>query len=512
MFLNRLSVVVRSLRFRLLLWNAGAVMVTGIVILLAVRQGVRYTLLFDLDQVLREDLKEIDLHFVAGEPYDWNALQDEMDRKARGHDFHRWFVRFYDREGQTVWSSVNAPDDRTVFREERRPGPFSINSYRVAYQPLPPNVQQANSVLVGCSERYLARDLELIDRLVLIVFSVLLLASPAVGIFLTSRTIQPLAEMIRTTARLRPGELKARVPIRGTGDELDILAGKVNDLLDRIADYLQQEHDFVANAAHELRTPLAAIRSSVEVALSTDRSQEDYRELLGLVIDQCLSLQALVNQLLLLAETDARRLVAADESVRFDQLVRQAVEMFEGVAEERQVAMVIERLDEVALPGHRNHLRQVLNNLLDNAIKFTAVRRPAPGESAPVEATRGEAPSDADRNPRKVTIRLIRSASGNSAELTISDNGVGIDPEDLPRIFERFYRADKSRSRDMGARGSGLGLSICRAIVEAHHGSISVSSVPNVGTTFAVRLPLTGREPAGDSLESRQSPAHPSAE
>jgi signal transduction histidine kinase len=507
MFLNRLSVVVRSLRFRLLLWNAGAVMVTGIVILLAVRQGVRYTLLFDLDQVLREDLKEIDLHFVAGEPYDWNALQDEMDRKARGHDFHRWFVRFYDREGQKVWSSVNAPDDRTVIREERRPGPFSINSYRVAYQPLPPNVLQATSVMVGCSERYLARDLELIDRLVLIVFSVLLLASPAVGIFLTSRTIQPLAEMIRTTARLRPGELKARVPIRGTGDELDILAGKVNDLLDRIADYLQQEHDFVANAAHELRTPLAAIRSSVEVALSTDRSQEDYRELLGLVIDQCLSLQALVNQLLLLAETDARRLVAADESVRFDQLVRQAVEMFEGVAEERQVAITIERLDEVDLPGHRNHLRQVLNNLLDNAIKFTAVRRPDAGEAAPGESATGE-----DWIPGKVTIWLIRSASGNSAELAISDNGVGIDPEDLPRIFERFYRADKSRSRDVGARGSGLGLSICRAIVEAHHGSIEVSSVPNVGTTFTVRLPLTGREPVGDTLESRKSPAHPSAD
>jgi signal transduction histidine kinase len=501
MFLDRLSVVVRSLRFRLLLWNAGAVMVTGLVILLAVRQGVRYTLLFDLDQVLREDLKEIDLHFVAGEPYDWSALQDEMDRKARGHDFHRWFVRFYDSQGQTIWSSVNAPEDLAVSPEERRKGSLSINAYRVACQALPPGVQQASSVMVGCSERYLARDLELIDRLVLLVFSVLLLASPAVGIFLTSRTIRPLAEMIRTTARLRPGELKARVPVRGTGDELDILAGKVNDLLDRIADYLQQEHDFVANAAHELRTPLAAIRSSVEVALTSDRSQEDYRELLSLVIDQCLALQTLVNQLLLLAETDAHRLIAAVEPVHLDQLVRQAVEMFEGVAEEREVALRIERLDEVTLLGHRNHLRQVLNNLLDNAIKFTAAR----GQSLEKPAASSEV------NDWKVTIRLMRAASGKSAELQISDTGVGINPEDLPRIFERFYRADKSRARDDGARGSGLGLSICRAIVEAHHGVIEANSTPDVGTTFTIRLPLPEHEVISNAPASRQTAARLSA-
>jgi signal transduction histidine kinase len=483
MFFDRLRVVVRSLRFRLLLWNAGAVMVTGLVILLAVRQGVRYTLLFDLDQVLREDLKEIDLHFVAGQHYDWNALQDEMDRKARGHDFHRWFVQFFDSQGQSVWASVNAPDDLVIPPHERQPGAFSINSYRVAYQTLPPAVSQARSVMVGCSERYLARDLELIDRLVLLVFSVLLLASPAVGIFLTSQTIRPLAEMIRTTARLRPGELTARVPVRGTGDELDILAGKVNDLLERIADYLKQEHDFVANAAHELRTPLAAIRSSVEVALTSDRSQEDYRELLSLVIDQCLALQSLVNQLLLLAETDAHRLAAAEEPVRLDLLVRQAVEMFEGVAEERQVELVIEHLDEVTLPAHRNHLRQVLNNLLDNAIKFTATRQP------PRSADPAWPPPAAG----KVAIRLTRAASGRLVELQVRDNGSGISPEDLPRIFERFYRADKSRTRDDGVRGSGLGLSICRAIVESHHGTIEASSVPEAGTTMTVRLPL-GRQ------------------
>src|SRR5688572_15302011 len=104
-----LSTLFRSLRFRLLLWNVGAVMLTGAFILVAVREGVRYTLLFDLDQVLREDLQEIDLHFQPGEAYDWAALKEELNLKAQGHDYHGWFVTFYDRAGQPVWSSVNTP-------------------------------------------------------------------------------------------------------------------------------------------------------------------------------------------------------------------------------------------------------------------------------------------------------------------------------------------------------------------------------------------------------------------
>src|SRR5262249_9509356 len=155
--------------------------------------------------------------------------------------------------------------------------------------------------------------------------------SPLVGHLLTSRVIKPLADMIQTTARLHPGEFGERLPIRGTGDELDSLAHTINGLLDRIATYLQQEHDFLANAAHDLRTPLAAIRSSVEVALGVERSDEEYRETLNLVIEQCSSLQTLVNQLLLLAETDADRLHTDVEPVPLDQVVSRAAEMFEGV-------------------------------------------------------------------------------------------------------------------------------------------------------------------------------------
>jgi signal transduction histidine kinase len=240
--------------------------------------------------------------------------------------------------------------------------------------------------------------------------------------------------------------------------------------LDRIANYLQQEHDFLANAAHDLRTPLAAIRSSVEVALGVARTDEEYRELLGLVIEQCSSLQTLVNQLLLLAESDADRLKTDREPVELDQVVARVMEMFEGVADEQGVELRRGELPAAAVAGNRHHLRQVVSNLLDNAIKFSAAR-------------------DA-HHAGCVTLELKKDEAARQVRLSVTDNGVGILASDVPHVFDRFYRADKARARDGAAGGTGLGLSICKAIVDAHGGQISVASQPNRGSTFTVTLPL----------------------
>jgi signal transduction histidine kinase len=306
-----------------------------------------------------------------------------------------------------------------------------------------------------------------------------LLISPLVGHLLTGQVIRPLSQMIRTTARLHPGEFGERLPIRHTGDELDSLARTINGLLDRIATYLQQEHDFLANAAHDLRTPLAAIRSSVEVALGVERTDEEYREILGLVIEQCSSLQTLVNQLLLLAETDTDRLQTDVEPVSLDQIVARVVAMFDGVADDHHIELRCADLPSVAVPGNRHHLRQVVSNLLDNAIKFTAARH------------EGQGSNPADSTPKgRITIELARDDVARMAHLRIRDNGIGIPPENQPQIFDRFFRVDKARPRDGVAGGTGLGLSICKAIVEAHGGQISVESQPGQGAAFTVSLPL----------------------
>jgi signal transduction histidine kinase len=479
--LSRLSIAVRSLRFRLMLWNAGAVAVTGVLILLAVREGVRYTLLYDLDQVLREDLREIELHFQDGQRYDWNVINDDLNRKAEGHDFHRWFVQFYDSSGKATWSSINTPTLPPFTAQQLQQKSFSLlNEYRLSYRKLTQPIPEAAAVCVGCSERFLARDIDTMDRLVVAVGAVVLLISPLVGHLLTNRTIRPLAQMIRTTARLRPGEFGQRIPVRGTGDELDSLAQTINGLLNRIATYLQQEHDFLANAAHDLRTPLAAIRSSVEVALSGKRNEEEYRELLGLVIEQCSSLQTLVNQLLLLAETDADRLQPDAEPIALDQLVARIAEMFRGVADEHGIALDVHPLQPAEVIGNRHHLRQVISNLLDNAIKFTAARTEVEKQSA-------------NHAPGRVTVELVVDDHARQVRLRVSDNGIGISHEDLPYVFDRFYRADRSRTRDSVAGGSGLGLSICKAIVESHRGTINIKSKLGQGSTASVTLPLAPR-------------------
>ncbi len=488
--LNTIRTHARSLRTRLMLWNAGAVAATGLLVLLAVRTGVQKRLISEMDEVLREDLKEITLHFEGNQAYNWTTFTEELDRKAEGHELLRWFVQFYDDQDQPGWSSRKAPKVPHPTAEQKRMKSFTVNEYRLSYGRLTPPVKEGAYVVVGCQD-YVSRDMATIDRLVFFTGLIVLLVSPLVGHLLTGQVIRPLAQMIQTTSRLHPGEVSERLPIRGAGDELDSLAQTINGLLDRIATYLKQEHDFLANAAHDLRTPLAAIRSSVEVALGVERSDEEYREILGLVIEQCSSLQTLVNQLLLLAETDADRLQPGIEPVELDQIVSRIVAMFEGVADDHGIELRMEELDSVSVPGNRHHLRQVVSNLLDNAIKFTAAR------SGAEPCNRGDM-----SHQGCIRVALIRDESAGMAQLRVQDNGIGIAPEHQAQIFDRFFRADKARARDSGAGGTGLGLSICKAIVESHGGTIMVVSNPGQGATFIVSLPLYASRTTAGRAES----------
>jgi signal transduction histidine kinase len=316
---------------------------------------------------------------------------------------------------------------------------------------------------------------------VAIAASVIFLIAPACGYWLAGRATKPLADIIGTMARLRPSNLDERLPLRKTGDELDRLSATFNTLLDRIGLYLDEKRDFLANAAHELRTPLAAIRSSVEVAMTEERSREEYKELFSELIGETASLELLLNQLLLLAETEVERLKIHGEPLRLDQLVQKSVDMFAGAAEFHDLELRCATLPAVSVDGNRQHLRQVLNNLLDNAIKFT------PGGGT-------------------IQVSLELDSDAGEAVLAITDSGIGIAAEEQMHVFERFYRVDRARRRDNETRGTGLGLAICRAIVETHGGQIQVRSELGKGSTFTVRLPAI-HPPADDSHSASDSEA-----
>jgi signal transduction histidine kinase len=471
----------RTLRFRLMMWNAIVVIVTGLVTLIGLREGVRITLLRELDELLLEDLKEIQLSLAEFRSAQSHALREQLDRKSQGHSQHRWFAQLINREGEVLYSSSNAPAAKTLAGLGKDNSATTIQQWRVLTQLSDGPAQIL--IRVGASLEFIQADVARIDRLVAVAGGVILLLAPACGYWLAGRATRPLALIINTMDELHPSNLEERLPIRGTGDELDRLSMTFNGLLDRIGTYLQDKRDFLANAAHELRTPITAIRSSVEVTLASERTAAEYEEQLREILEESASLSSLVNQLLLLSESGVEALKAHHEQVPLDDLLDKALDMFGGLAESRDVQLTCAQNTPLRVEGNSQHLRQVLYNLIDNAIKFTP-----PGG--------------------RVVTELRLDDSEQQALFRIQDSGCGIPAEDVAHVFDRFFRGDRTHRRDLETRGTGLGLSICRAIVEGHGGSIRIDSTLGVGTTVVVLLPLRTGFSTSDLPSAKNILAH----
>lgn len=452
----------RTLRFRLTAWNTGVVLALVLGALFGVREVLRRSLIHEFDQTLREDALEVDL--TVKRLYHRPALlQENLNRKALSHSHRSWFVQLFDAQGDILWSSLNTPEIVLPLLAPRST-PVVWEEYHLQDRSVVMPDDTHLLVRVGSSVQSLEEDLTLLTRTMLLAGGAILVLTPLAGYYLSGRSTRPLSRMIHTASRLRPDDLSDRLPIRGTGDELDRLALTINGLLDHIAAYLDRKRDFIANAAHELRSPLAAIQSSVDVALTGVRTPEEYIELLLEVGEVCNGLGVLVNRLLLLSESDAGKLTADGQVVRLDRIVSKALAMFQGLAEHKDILLVSGRLDEALVPGLEPALQQVVHNLIDNAIKF-------------------------NRPGGEVKVELQTDPVGRQVVFQVSDTGVGIPDEDLPHIFERFYRGDKSRQR-LDGTGNGLGLSICQAVVTGSRGSIQVGSAPGQGSCFRVVLPL----------------------
>jgi len=439
------------------------VLLTALVTLVGLREGVKSALYHELDQILLEDIEEIALGVqqVAGQ--DFTALGSYLNRKALGHREHGWFVRLMTDDADVIWISDGAPDIRMASPLAGATTPHTSGTYRISQR----RVRATDATIhvqVGASLESLQNDLARIDGFVVLGVGAVLVCAPLLGYWLASRAASTVGEIIGVAARLRPDRIDDRLPVRGSGDELDQLARTINGLLDRIAEYLAEKRDFLANAAHELRTPLAAIRSSVEVALNEDRTREEYQDLLVEIIDQGEALETLVNQLLLISESEAEQLKRDHGTVAFDEIVRRSAEMFAGVAEARGLELNVRIETPTPVSGSAHLLRQLVNNLIDNAIKYT-----------PTGGT--------------VDVSLARDTARNLALLKVMDTGIGIAPDDVPKVFDRFYRTDRSRTRAESG-GSGLGLSICQAVVAAHGGQITCSLRPDHGTEFTTTLRL----------------------
>lgn len=464
--LMRIANTLRTLRVRLTVWNTVVVLLTVLVALFAVREGLRFYLLLETDEILEAEARELQLAVEEYYNVDQEQIITEMKRKAEAHRKSDWFILWTDEtRTRNLWNSDNVPEEH----QSRFLG--SVGGHNIWASGIHRSIEvQVNKkglpvqyIRVGTPIQFVDDDVNRLTRILAPVGLAIFLLAPLGGLLLAERAIEPLQEIIHTTERLRPSHLDERLVVRGVGDELDQLATKINTFLDVIATHLQKNREFVANAAHELRSPLAAIQSLVEVTLEKPRGGAEYEELLFQINDECRHLAQVVNQLLQLTQSEATAAETRREQVALDEMVRKAVEMFEPVAEERRVKLQTSLMN-LQILGNPREIRQLLTNLIDNAIKFT----PAGGT---------------------VQINLNRATDRRYACLTVRDTGIGIPADSLNRVFDRFFQVDKSRQRGVETRGNGLGLSICQAIVQAHHGTITVNSKVDVGTTFTVLLP-----------------------
>jgi heavy metal sensor kinase len=462
-----------TLRSRLMLWNTAVVLAMTLASLLAARFVARSTLYAAADAELRAGVQEIVLALQDLSP-NVEAVVAEIRRKAQSHEERGWFCHLLTEDGVTVWKSEHCPAAVAEYppaRLDREENIVQVGPYRYVRLRIAPPGQPTYHVRVGTDTTTLDQSLTALMRQLTVVGLALSLITPLAGWWLARRATRPVADILHIADHLRPTRLGDRLPVQGSRDELDRLARTINRLLDQVANHVDRQQQFVADAAHELRGPLAAMRSLVEVAVSHDRSSAEYRETLEEVLEEMRHLSSLANALLTLAEAGGDDAGTAREELDLAAVVRQTAAMFAGVADERGIRITVDAAP-VVLPGSAAQFRQVLGNLLDNGIRFTP-----PGGT--------------------VSVRL--AADADRALLTVRDSGEGIAAGHIDRIFDRFYKTDPARSRHDG-RSGGLGLPICKAIVERHGGTIAVASGVGQGTTVTVALPLRadgrGRPPA----------------
>ena len=461
------------LRVRVAWWIGVAILLTVVCLLVLLRIGFRYVLLQELDSVLRHEANELIVQYEQGRN-DSQKLLNAFTVYEPPSDGAPWFGALLDAHGKVVFTTPAAPQPLPRVSHMAAGEPVSNGPYRLLQLPVEPGTKSPHAVLVGTSLHSFQKYLQEFDRYSLLSGVGVLGMASVIGYFMAGVAVKPVADFVLQAEQLQIDVARQRLAPQGKINELDRLAVVTNRLLERITTDASENRHLLADAAHQLRTPLAAIRSSVEVALAGNQDPATYEELLAQVVDETQSLEALVNQLLMLTETDAPRTTLARENVAFDKLVQKSVDMFEPVAESNGVTIWVSTLARAEVLGNRHHLRQVINNLLENALKFTAAK--------------------SGHERRQITVELTTDPQQHLAQLRVVDTGIGIGREHLARIFDRFYRADSARSREQGVAGNGLGLSIVKAVVESHGGSVHVESTLGAGTTMLITLPLTVRE------------------
>jgi heavy metal sensor kinase len=465
MLFEKLLSVRRTLAFRLTLWYAGIFTLSSLLAFAFFYLQITSIVRERTDEDLLEEIEEFSKRLTAG---GIETLKHFLLQEAKDEGENEIFYRLLTPQGKELassdlssWVGISA-NQRALQRTINGAGPvletISLperrHRVRVLYGLIGPDLILHVGWSLKDDDEFVAQFQEIFGTTVAAVMALAAL----IGWFMAKRALANVQEITRTARAISASDLQQRVPVRGRADEIDQLATTFNDMLDRIQKLITETKEMNENIAHDLRSPITRIRGMAELTLTTGKTLSEYEAAAASTIEDCDRLLEMINTMLYISHTEATAANASSEEVDVANMVRHACELFQPVAEDKGVNLILDVQTNVMVRGVLQALQRMLANLIDNALNYT----PAHGS---------------------VTIAV--SGDGNVAMIAVTDTGIGIAPEELPHIFRRFYRCDRSRSRP----GTGLGLTLVDAIVRAHRGRIIVTSTPNVGSTFTVTLP-----------------------
>jgi len=464
----------RSLKFRLVVWYAGSLTILFIAFAIINYTSLRHEMERAVRSALSRRARHVALAVERSAP-DWEALAVEIHSRFTPEANNRFtrvtvdgVVQYVSGvpEDQSFDPATVPPAPRTAVPQEtfaRRDLPDG----RQLYVHVLPITEKGFQLIIegGASAEPIDEALRQRINALAIGLALLSLVAGAGGFVLLQRALGPVDQIIQSAERISSRNLDERLPVPDTGDELHRLSVALNHMIRRLEEAVQQNRRFLADASHELRTPLAILQGELDAVMDKARAGQPVGETIDIIAsaqEELERLRKIVETLFALSRLDAGEAQAERVPVNLGELAATTAEQMCLLAEDKQIAIACECPLNVVVQGDRARLKQVLVNLLDNAIKYT----PAGGH---------------------VKVRV--SARNGAAVAEVTDDGLGIPPEALPHVFERFFRVDKARSRSLGS--AGLGLSIVKAICAAHEGRVEVQSQPGKGTRFTVELPLS---------------------
>lgn len=454
-----------SIRWKLTLWYGGV-----LAIVLTLFSGVVYTvmrhqLLGRIDQGLDEELadvlSEVQRHSDSESLWEWLnrrfAHHEGFDFEITDSNGNRYFTntRLIERSLSFDNASVDSTSPRCETLQVASAGRWRVIAVQVNGPDGSLTVKVGRSLASFDHESH-----ELLFTFILTGPLTLLIAASG-GYFLARRALGPVHTITRTAREISADRLGERIAVDNPDDELGTLAQTLNGMIERLERSFTEMRRFTADAAHELRTPLAVIRNEAEVALRAARSPDEYCRVLESLLEETNHLSTMADRLLFLCRQDAGLQPRSDEDVPMSDLLADVVSNMQPLAQEKKIELTLENNQPCLIKGDSGQLRRIFYNLLDNAIKYTG--------------TEGR-------------VSVSSELDNNSLTILVADTGIGISPEHQPKVFERFYRVDSARSGEVN--GIGLGLSICRSVIGGMGGEINLESNPGQGTTLIVRLPV----------------------